>query len=160
MGYKIGFSYPKKFKIGAWLISWWINRPYSHCYICFDDFIFHASGKIHFLKKTEFIIYNNILLEKEIQVDPIILAEIKDHCLKLINKEYGYFEIIEILYRDLHYNLGFGTPDTLDTNGYICSELIGKLLVKYGNKQVNKPAHLLRPDDIERILTGEPCGQA
>jgi hypothetical protein len=38
-----------------------------------------------------------------------------------------------------------------DSPGYICSELVGKILVNLGFK-IDKPLFLLKPSDIDKII--------
>lgn len=150
----IGFSKPKKFKLFSALISAWIDKPYSHVYIRFKSSnplvpstVYHAAnGMVHFVTEEKFLINNQVILEFSVSGDktPFLI-----HCMKLAGESYGYCELLKILLSD------FTGLKIFNKNGYgyICSELVGRLLIDQLNINFNKPTHLLRPDDIELAIT-------
>lgn len=156
---KIGFSYPKKFKIGAFLISWWTKRPYSHVYIEIPirslsrDTVYHAAhGSVHFRAKEKFLRENNTVVEYELDVDRELRLKVLDKCIELAGEDYGYIELAKIFLMDIcHYFKCKFIDVNGDGKGYICSELIGDLLLTLGY-EIKKPLHLLKPNDIEEIL--------
>lgn len=153
----IGFSYPKKFKIGAWLISKWIGKPYSHVYIRFDSpkigsTIYHAAnGMVHFRSETNFLKDNIVVKEYKLEVIPEKRHDILLHCMNLSGEPYGYSELLKIVFMDICAFLGCMLIKTYNGKGYICSELIGDVF-DYNWK---KPKHLLKPNDIEEALNGQ-----
>lgn len=157
---KIGFSYPRKFKIGAYLISWWINRPYSHCYILIPiesigiNTVYHAAhGSVHFREyDNKFKDENHVIYEYDIEITKEQKKSILKKCMQLAGDDYGYKELPTILLSDLCHYLKLPVLQTKDGHGYICSELIGSILIDELGYTSDIPKHLLKPDDIERML--------
>lgn len=155
----IGFSYPKKFKLFAYLISKWINKPYSHVYIRFESSdsrvpsnIYHASsGMVHFLEFNNFKNKNNIIKEYSLTISKEDRLATLIHCMYLSGEVYGYFEIIKIFITDILNYFNFNL-NTKNSKGYICSELIAVLIENKFNLNINKPRHLLKPNDIEELI--------
>lgn len=145
----IGFSKPKKFLIGSFLISLWMNRPYSHVYIRFGEYMFHAAhGSVHFSNKEQFLETNEFTKEYDIKTDKEF--EIIEKCRQLVGIEYGYIELLKNIINDVFYNLGFKVQ-LPNSKGYICSELVGHILEDLDIK-FDKPKHLLTPADIDNKL--------
>lgn len=157
----IGFSYPKKFRIGAWIISKWIGKPYSHVYLKFEsdkipNTIYHAAnGMVHFMEEENFKSINNIL--KEVKLPPSDTARkvILTHAIYLAGIKYGYTELFKIFLFDICSYLKLPIFNSYNGSGYICSELVGEVLEDYYGIRWNKPKHLLKPNDIEEALDGK-----
>lgn len=153
----VGFSKPNKFKIGAWLISKWINKPYDHAFVAFyyDDSkaaVFEAAqGNVHFKSLVNFINENEIVKLYPIDIAKKEHIEFFDECMNLSCEPYSIKELVNILFYDICYKLGkkITVPDC---KGYICSELVGKLLIDKMNITFDKPKQLLSPADIEDKL--------
>ncbi len=154
----VGLSYPKFFKIGAWLISKWINRPYSHAYIRFSkgtisSTVYQAShGMVHFKTQENFLKDNITVREFCIEVTEEQKINILQHCMDLAGEKYGYLELVKIFILDILNWLKIKVPDTYDGPGYICSELVADILEQTLNVVWNKPTYLLKPSDIEEKL--------
>ncbi len=158
----VGFSRPSSFKIGAELISMWMNRPYSHVYVRFispklGDVVFHAAhGMVHFMTLDNFTKSNTVV--KEYAVDSGDITEVLKFCIGLAGTGYGYSELFKILLVDSLTYLNIH-PETYNGKGYICSELAGQVLKMAVGAQYNKPMHLLKPSDIDTFLE-DYCGKA
>jgi hypothetical protein len=157
----IGFSYPKKFKVGAYLISWWLSKPYSHTYIRFESSrlpsnVYHAAnGMVHFRSYDNFLKNNIIIDEYKIPCDEKTRLAVLNECIQLSGEKYGHCELLKILISDfLHF---FIKKDISFKNskGYICSELVGRILVNQFKFTFNKTLFLLKPNDIEDTLNGK-----
>jgi len=154
----IGFSYPKKFKIGAKSISWWIEKPYSHVYLRFaysqsKDAIFHAAhGMVHFKSITNFVKENNIIKEYETHLSPEEHETFFDECMELAGETYGTAELPKIFVSDVLWKFFKKTVQWKNSKGYICSELVGKYCIEKLKIQFNKPVFLLKPSDVDESL--------
>jgi hypothetical protein len=157
---KIGFSYPKKFKIGAYLISWWINRPYSHCYIMIPidsvgvNTVYQAAhGSVHFREyDTKFKAENHVVYEYDIEISKEQKKAILKKCIELAGDDYGYAELPMILASDICHYLKLPVLQTKDGPGYICSELVGAIMIDILGYTTDIPRHLLKPNDIENLV--------
>lgn len=153
----IGSSYPKKFKIGAFLIAKWSNVDYSHVYVRFESdnmpgTVYHAAhGMVHFRSTDNFLKENNIVEEFEIPDSELIRKPFLINCINIAGEKYGYLELVKIVLNDLanYFNCEL---INFDSRGYICSELVGKLMVEHLNFSFNKPLNLLKPIDIIKAL--------
>ena len=154
----IGFSYPRKFKIGAWLISWWTKTPYSHVYIRFPEkkissTVYHAAnGMVHFRTQENFLKENEIIVEYTIDSTEEAKLAVLQHCMNLSGEKYGYSELIKIFLLDLCDRLGCNQFKTYDGIGYICSELVATIMSDFMLVSWKKPKYLLKPKDIEDKL--------
>jgi len=146
----IGFSYPNKFKIGAWLLRVWQKSDYSHTYIRFDSekiesTVYHAAhGMVHFKTYENFIKENNIIQEFKIDCDKYTCLK---HCIKLAGQDYSKLELLKIALYDIFMNIGIKLKFQ-DDAGYICSELVGEIAKKELKLRFEKPTFLLTPKDI------------
>lgn len=151
----IGFSYPKEFKIGAKLISVWMNRPYSHVYVRFDagkvpSNVYHAAhGMVHFRLFENFKKDNNVVKEYEIEVSEETRLSLLIECMQLAAEPYGVKELFKIFALDVVYSLANKELSMGDSRGYICSELVGKLCQDKLGIKFNKPLHLLKPSHVD-----------
>lgn len=154
----IGLSYPNKFKIGAWLISKWIGRTYSHAYIRFAEgkissTVYQAShGMVHFKTQENFIRDNLVIKEYAIQVSDDCRINVLQHCMDLAGEKYGYLELFKIFILDILNWANLPIPKTYDGPGYICSELVADIMQQTLNVIWDKPTYLLKPSDIEDKL--------
>ena len=157
---RVGFSRPKKCKIGSFLIRKWMGQNYSHVFIRFElgscgqncDVVFHAAhGMVHFKSYKNFTDENIVIKEYLIAVTDEELAAISGHCIDLAGDSYGYLELAKIALSDISYSLFKRQISFKNSRGYICSELVGEILLSLGI-QFNKPVNLLSPKDIETAL--------
>lgn len=155
----IGFSRPTKFKIGAKAISWWMGTEYSHVFIVFDyqdskSAVFHAAhGSVHFKSLHNFVSENTILKKYCTEVDQQTHDRLFDRCMELAGEDYSVLELVKIFTADLCYETLHKDIDLGNSSGYICSELVGKLLIEEFNQVFNKPTYLLKPKDIDLKLS-------
>ncbi len=146
----IGFSYPRKFKIGAWLIKKWINKPYSHVYMRYTDdqgrdLIFHAAhGLVHLINFDNFFAENSLVREYKIEATEEQYQQFRDYYYSKLGLPYSYKAILLMPL----YDLGI-LKKVEDDSGYICSESAGEVLSSIFNTKFKKEKNLLRPDDIE-----------
>lgn len=158
---RIGFSYPREFKIGAKAISWWLGVPYSHVYIRFESSssklpsnVYHAAhGMVHFRSFNNFTKENHVIKEYAVEVGVDSRTEFLAHCMDLSGEGYGYCELLKIFISDLAYSIAKKNMKFKNGKGYICSELVGKLLQEQMGMKFTKPLHLLKPDDIDKALS-------
>lgn len=153
----VGFSRPRKFKIGAFLIAWWASKPYSHTFFGYTDsenreLVFHAAhGTVHQILVKNFekenLIVKQVLMEFSIEE----YQELRDICYEKCGKLYSTKQILLMPIHDLAAKFGI-LMKTKDDDGYICSELVGYALNKIKHIKFNKPFNYLRPDDIEKAL--------
>jgi hypothetical protein len=154
----IAFTAPHKKLIGSELIKLWTSSEYSHVAIIFkaeslnnEELVYHAAhGMVHFLSGVNFKKHNNIVSAYDIELTDQQYKYIMLKCIRLAGQPYGYLELAKIVISDIARELGINyTPS--NGRGYICSELLGTLLITLG-VNFNKPLHLLSPKDIEKGL--------
>lgn len=154
----IGFSKPKKFKIGARLISWWMGTEYSHVYLKFQEVgnncgVFHAAhGMVHFRSEENFLKDNIAVKEYTINLTNKMEDNFYLWCMSLAGETYSVMELVQILYTDVIYALTKKEPKSEDLSGYICSELVGKFCQQALHIIFTKPLYLLKPVDIDKEL--------
>lgn len=151
----IGFSIPKKFKVGAHILAWWMNKEYDHAYLRFESSsipstIYQAShGMVHFREYDNFQSDNKVIKEYKIQVSDELKLEMLIKCIKLAGEPYAYVDLLKIPISEIiHEWFGYVVPFK-DTKGYVCSALMGNLITSELGIKFNKPTFLLRPDDID-----------
>ncbi len=150
----IGFSKPNTYKIGAEAISWWMGTEYSHVFIVFEyqdskSAVFHAAhGSVHFKSLDNFKLSNNIVKMYSINVPNEKHDQLFDRCMNLSGEDYSKLELAKIFTQDLYYSICKKQLPFEDSTGYICSELVGKLLIAEFDTTFEKPTYLLKPLDI------------
>jgi len=155
----VAFSYPKKFKIGAKLISWWMQAPYSHVLIYWKsnsldrNMVYQSShGSVHFIELNNFLKENNIVKQHVIDLTLEEFNKLLQKAVDLAGQPYDFKGVILLgIYELMSY---FGIKLAIkNTKGYFCSELLAELLTnKFGNKFV-KESFLIKPVDIDDVLT-------
>lgn len=156
----IGFSKPIKWKIGAAAISWWTDRPYSHVYVRFvssdpqiPSNVYHAAhGMVHFRAFENFLLDNKVIKEYKIPMSAQTRKRTLIHCMKINGEGYGYSELGKIFISDIAYSCFQKQIHFKNGKGYICSELVGKLMTEELGHTFNKPLNLLKPSHIEDKL--------
>lgn len=157
MKLQIGCSVPIDFKIGAWLISWWIKKPYDHAFLVFDyedskPAVFQAShGMVHFQSLPNFLRDNEIIVQYELDLSYKDHTEFFDECMNLSGEPYSIRQLVVTFLHDLaqKFNVKLNSEDC---PGYVCSELVGKLLIDRLGIKFNKPTYLLSPADVDDKL--------
>jgi hypothetical protein len=153
----MGFSRPREFKIGAWLIQKWMNREYSHVYISWiddqgRDIIFQAAhGCVHTLLRSNFVTENIIVKEKVIETSEENYQKARDFLYFYLGEVYSTRELALIVVYDVLTRVGI--PVTIeDSKGFICSELGSRFLNYVYGYKIPKKSFLMRPDDVEKML--------
>jgi len=158
----IGFSRPKKDKILASFIQKWIGENYSHCYIRFESrdpdipsTVYHAAkGMVHFIDFERLKQENIVIKEYVMQISELTRKSILIECMKLAGLKYAFGQLPKILIYDIAYK--FGKEIKLhDNKGYICSELVGKIMSQYLGFSFLKPLFLVNPKDIDVALSNK-----
>lgn len=155
----IGFSKPKKTKIGSHAICWWLGTAYSHVYIRFESrdkevpsTVYHAAhGMVHFIDFNRLKSENVVIKEYVIEISEITRKNILIDAMRLAGLKYAFFQLPKILFYEIFHSIG-AKVKFHDNTGYICSELVGKLMVKHLGYQFKKPLFLVNPKDIDLNL--------
>jgi hypothetical protein len=130
----IGFSTPKKFKIGSALIRCYEQSEFSHIYIKMKtspnsplpfDKVFQAShGDVNAITYDMFTSGNKILHEYELDMDEDKYFEIYNWLWHQLGKDYGFGQLIAIAT-----GIKIGNNDN---SKFICSELAAMVLKRLG----------------------------
>lgn len=123
----VGFSRPKKFKIGSLFIRAWQGfTPYSHVYLKFEnrwlgvDVVYQAShGSVNCIEYNNFISNNFIVKEFELLVDDDVIRNAVRSCIFLLQKPYGYLGLLKLVCKKL-FKLNYKGDGTRSLH---CSEL-------------------------------------
>ncbi len=157
----IGFSRPKG--VTCPCFSWAIRAyqgwtDYSHCYIKFHsksldrDIVYQASGlQVNFIGNLFFEDHVHVIKEFEIEITDKDYRKIMQLSVDNAGKPYSLMQILGMLYAEI-----FGTMPEVFKDGdqkYICSELVGEILVKYCNYEFDKDLETLSPKDIFDALS-------
>lgn len=145
----IGFSKPKGFKLGAQIIKWWMNAPFSHVYLLVYSkytqqwLVYQAShGMVHCRTYDVFLEDNLVCAEFDLELPKDRLKACVTKAQQLLGRPYGYLGLIRI---GLH-KLGF--PVSGDgARSFHCSEFIAALfpeLVQKHETDFIEPIHLYR----------------
>jgi hypothetical protein len=154
----IGFSRPKKWAIGSSAIMLWTNSNCSHTYIRFESdkiqsTVYHAAhGMVHFVTQDHFLDHNTVIDEFALPIDSDKRIDVMKWCMDQCGEKYSQLELIKIFIHDCLYRLFKLIPDFGDSRGYICSELVAKLLKYKWNLDFKKPVYLLSPKDVRDTL--------
>lgn len=154
----IGFSSPKHFKIGAEAIKYWCSKPYSHVLVSWYSehidrtLVYHAAhGSVHFNSAQTFCEENEIVKSYELYITDEQYIKLVAKCIDLAGIEYSRIELLKIFIKDIGDKFGYNVKGFQNSKGYICSELLGELLIDLG-ASFDRPPFLLRPDHIEKAL--------
>lgn len=154
----IGFSSPKQFKIGAEAIKYWCSKPYSHVLVSWKSgridrtLVYHAShGSVHFNSAQTFYEDNKIISSYELDITEDQYIKLVAKCVDLAGIDYSVIELFKIFIKDMGDKLGYSINNFENSKGYICSELLGELLIDLG-ASFDRPTFLLRPDHIEQAI--------
>lgn len=156
----IGFSKPKKFKIISWIIRQTEKTLFSHVYLKFHsdnldrDIVYQASGRqVNFVGSVMFLRYHESLIEFELEINDNEKQEILKTCIDKAGIPYGRKQLIGLgLVRFLAlFGKKIRNPFSDNDTTYICSELIGYILVKYFNFKI-EDLDSTSPKDIYLLL--------
>lgn len=156
----IGFSKPKKFKLISWCIRQVEKTPFSHVYLKFHsdnldrDIIYQASGmQVNFTGSTMFLDHHKVVMEFQLETSEQENLEILKTCVDKAGIPYGIKQLLGLgLVRVLAF---FGkkikNPFSDKDTTYICSELVGFILIKYFNFRI-EDLDSTSPKDIYLLL--------
>ena len=151
---KIIIGASKNNNLGSKLIQWWENSKYSHVYIRWHlhtqdrEIIYQAShGMVHFLEFSNFKKHNKIVTEISLEITTEQFVKLTQKCIDYAGKPYSKLELLQIWLSDV----SDSKVKVKDRKGFICSELLGALLVEL-NITFQKPLYLLTPKDIMEAL--------
>lgn len=105
----VGFSRPKKFKIGSYFIRAWQGFvPYSHVYLKFEnkwlgvDVVYQAShGAVNCVEYNNFISSNIVIDEFMIDMSDDSIRQAVRSCIFLLQKPYGYLGLFKLICKKL-----------------------------------------------------------
>jgi len=150
----IGFSTPKKFKLGSALIRLFENSDYSHIYIKMESSpksslpfakVFQAShGNVNAVAYDVFKESNHIFYEYEIDIEDEKYYEIATWLWYQLGKPYGFSQLLGIAFK---VKLSNNREDR-----FICSELAGMILKTFLNYDISKSLDYIGLNDIKKIL--------
>ncbi len=151
---KLTIGASRNTKIGSDFIQWWMGTNYSHVYARWTlrtqerDIVYQAShGMVHYRSLDNFTRDNIVVKEFAIELTDEQFKKFSIKCIDLAGERYSYVQLFQLFLSDLTN----GKIKFEDQGGYICSELMCELLEDIGIK-IDKPKHLVRPDDIVKAL--------
>jgi|WetSurMetagenome_2_1015567.scaffolds.fasta_scaffold145312_2 hypothetical protein len=153
----VGFSRPKTFKIGAELIKFYINRPYSHVYMRYTDdqardLVWHAAhGTVHPVLFENFEKDNETVKEYIFYFSEEEYQNFRDIFYTKSGSLYSYRSLIMIPLHDLAWKLGFYFKNE-DDQGYICSEIVSYTFNITKNITFSKPYNLVQPSEVDEAF--------
>jgi uncharacterized protein YycO len=152
----IGFSTPKKFKIGSQLIKLFEGTEYSHVYIGMQPSlnsklpftkVFEASyGDVHCLTYASFKEQNKIMHEYILEVEDEVYFGSANWLWSQLQKPYAFNQLLKI-------GLGI-TIGKKGDNSYICTELVGRMLKNYLKIELHKSLDYIGMKDMKNIIEG------
>lgn len=155
----IAFSYPIKFKIGAKIISLFMNKPYSHVLIYWKSkslnrvLVYQAShGNVHFIELNNFLKENKIIKEFKLEITETQYTQLIKQAIDLAGEPYDLKGVLLLGYYKILNKIGISI-DIKESKGYFCSELLANLCLSLFNKEFNKHTSLIEPSDIDDYLT-------
>ena len=95
----VGASYPRHFKIGAWLIKWWEETDASHVYVYIKrdsgiHLLYQAVGSgVEFEGYEKFCEINKPIYEKEIVLTNEQFISLVDYCIPKLKTKYSVIHL-------------------------------------------------------------------
>lgn len=155
----IGFSAPRKTKIGAEIIKLYMGTSYSHVYLkvsskwSYNDIIIQAShGKVHCVSNAKFSADNQIIAEFRYALSDEAFKKLYSYCIDNLQANYGYFGLIKLALRPFLRTKGDGE------RSFHCSEFALRALPVQLNVDPDyaTPKHLYNylqyAKDVERVV--------
>lgn len=150
----VGFSTPKKFKIGSALIRLFEGTQASHVYIAMVPSlnsklpftkVFEASyGDVHCLTYANFKDQNEIFIEKTIEVSDEIYFEVANWLWSQLQKPYGFHQLLGIA---MDRSIG-----KQGDNAYICTELVARVLRDHLKLDLTQSLDYIGIYDMQKIV--------
>ena len=150
----IGFSTPKKFKLGSFLIRKFEGSEYSHIFIKMNASpksplpfakVFQAShGDVNAIAYDVFKKDNHIFHEYELEIEDDKYYEVATWLWFQLGKPYGFTQLLGIAFK---VKMSNNKEDR-----FICSELAGMILKEYLCFDISKSLDYISLDDIKKIL--------
>lgn len=151
------FTYPKKFKIVAWIIKTRIGREYDHVAVRVDTGpiglydIYQAShGSVNIIENENFQRENNILKTVKLEGDREAMLRVLRFLKKQTGKTYSVWGAIACTVRPLRM-IGLGKDGD---KSFICSEYGMRALEEFVGKKLytGLDADYVDPEDFELFL--------
>lgn len=164
----VGFSYPKKWKIFAWLIQTIYGTPYDHVYIKFHsstydrDIIYQASKTmINFMGTSVFESENSIYKEFEVEISPQNKVDLMKFAIDNAGKPYSIKEAFGLGIVRIFALFGkkIENPWKDGNDGYVCSILAAYVMENYLGEDIEGDFEDISPKDIyDFLLSKLPSG--
>jgi hypothetical protein len=147
----IGFSKPRKFKIGSWLIRWSEKTSFSHIYIQWSsqflerEIIYQASqSMVHFIEGKRFNEINQTLYKFDILLNSSTKKKVIQYAMDRAGVKYSYKQLLGLSIAKILNLLGFKASNPLKDgrSGYVCCELVAEVLIELG---------FVMPQDLDDI---------
>lgn len=137
----IGFSKSIGFKPFSWAIKWFDSTEYSHAYIKlnnrhFSDYdIYQASkGSVNHIVEKTFLEENEVIAEFSLPIDSAEKMKLINIIRYKLGRKYSYITVLGIFLA----RFGIKWKALFDgENGYICSELIARVLKSSGKMPID-----------------------
>lgn len=155
----IGFSKTRlKLAPMAWLIRWVEKTEFCHTYIKFtnsnlkSDLYYQASGsKVNFVGSHLFNKKNKVLKEFNIELTDEQYYRILDKAIDLVGQPYSLPQLAGILIVTICKLFGKTIKNPFGGKGYICSEIVGGVLVELFDLKIDD-VNSITPKDIYAVL--------
>jgi len=149
----VGFSRPRKFKIGSLFIRAWQGfTQYSHVYLKFEnrwlgvDVVYQAShGNVNCIEYNNFINDNIIVKEFVLDASDDKIRQAVRSCIFLLQKPYGYFGLLKLVLKKA-FNFSAKGDGTRSLH---CSELA---CIICPDLMVDKDPDFVEPIDLYKYL--------
>ena len=164
----IGFSTNKsKFNILSFLIRCFQRTEYSHVYVKVHssywnkNIIYQSSGTaVNMMTEEVFLHKAKIIKEYEIQVEDHIYKDVVGYAIDQCGIKYGFPQLLGIIAVEAVSLVGKNIENPWGS-GYICSELVAKMLKKasevfqmdYYLEQNKLTYNTITPKHIDRIMS-------
>lgn len=148
----------KKLPLFSWLILLWTRKPYSHVAFKLQTrdwapAYFQASqGKVHYETESIFLKKNTVVKTISFLIPQELYTEVNKACFESAGEPYGYLQILGLVLVDIAKLFKLTLCNPLKT-GEICSEIIYKKVIVPIWGDLGYDADILKPQDIEEILT-------
>lgn len=158
----VGFSKPKKWKLGSWLIRKAYKTDYSHVYIKmwsekYSRYIVYQASHtlVNFMSTAIFEQEAIVIKEFQLQITDDSKTKIMQFAIDNAGKPYGFLNLLGLGIKRGCELLGLTGRNFLSDqkHSYVCSELIAQILKEFHSLgQEIKDSETITPKDIYEIL--------
>lgn len=160
----IGFSKPSSgFQPFAWLIRKWEGTEYSHVYIRIPsafletDVIYQASGlAVNMQSSATFFGHATSLAEFQFDITDETQRNLLQTALSKLGTSYSIRQVLGMGLARAYNLVGLQdryNPLTDGRAAYVCSELVGEVLVQYLGADIREDLDLITPKDIYEVVS-------